>query len=376
MSLFANRVEAGRLLADRLTNLRGEDVVVLGLPAAGCPWPPRSPAALDAPLDVIVVRKLGVPFQPELAMGAIGEVGARVLDTSLIRHAGITAEEVREVEDRERIELEQRVRRLRRGRPPVPLEGRVAVIVDDGLATGSTARVACQVARQLGAATRRAGRPGGRGRQPARGYPCRGRRRQRVHPASVRRRGAPLRGLLAHERRGGHRRAGPGVAARGSGRGRRRAGGLRPRDRDPGRANLARRPPPRPRAGAGDRRVRPRERQQPPQPPQPLRRIGALRGRDGDAAPRPADPRSRRRTDRTCSTSSCSGRSAPGHRVAGRPTGRTRRPARILRRQHRRRRRIVGRGEPGARTSRRSSRAEGGPTWPALASARSGRRRC
>ena len=151
MRLFANRIEAGRLLAEQLTDLRGEDLVVLGLPRGGVPVAAQVARALDAPLDVIVVRKLGVPFQPELAMGAIGEMGTRVLDETLIRHAGITLDEVRDVEDRERAELERRVARLRRGRPRVPLEGRVAVVVDDGLATGSTARVACQVARQLGA---------------------------------------------------------------------------------------------------------------------------------------------------------------------------------------------------------------------------------
>ncbi|HVN50639.1 MAG TPA: phosphoribosyltransferase family protein, partial [Acidimicrobiales bacterium] len=150
---FEDRIEAGRVLAERLSSLRGKDVVVLGLPRGGVPVAEQVARALGAPLDVIVVRKLGVPFQPELAMGAIGEMGARVLDERLIAQAGITSEEVAEVESRERVELDRRVERLRRGRPRVPLEGRVAVVVDDGLATGSTARVACQVARHLGAAT-------------------------------------------------------------------------------------------------------------------------------------------------------------------------------------------------------------------------------
>jgi putative phosphoribosyl transferase len=149
--LFEDRIAAGRALGERLSPLRGRPVVVLGLPRGGVPVAEQVALVLDAPLDVIVVRKLGVPFQPELAMGAIGEMGTRVLDPELVAQAGITPDEVAEVEVRERVELDRRVVWLRRGRPRTSLEGRVAVIVDDGLATGSTARVACQVAHQLGA---------------------------------------------------------------------------------------------------------------------------------------------------------------------------------------------------------------------------------
>jgi putative phosphoribosyl transferase len=156
MRLFSNRTDAGRRLAERLladptAEVHGDDVVVLGLPRGGVPVAAPIADALGAPLDVIVVRKLGVPAQPELAMGAIGETGARVLDEPLVRHLGVRADDLRAVEERERIELDQRVVRLRRGRPRIALDGRVAVVVDDGLATGSTARVACQVARHLGA---------------------------------------------------------------------------------------------------------------------------------------------------------------------------------------------------------------------------------
>ena len=152
MVVFADRVDAGRRLAERLSHLQGESVVVLGLPRGGVPVAFEVAQALDAPLDVIVVRKLGLPYQPELAMGAIGEGGIRVLDADVLAHARITDAELRSVELHERAVLESRVTRLRRGRERIGLNGRTAVIVDDGIATGSTARVACKVARQLGAA--------------------------------------------------------------------------------------------------------------------------------------------------------------------------------------------------------------------------------
>jgi putative phosphoribosyl transferase len=107
--------------------------------------------SLDAPLDVLVVRKLGVPFQPELGMGAVGEDGVRVLNPEVLREAGVTEARVAEVEARERAEVEERAERLRGGRQPVPLAGRTVVIVDDGLATGGTARAAIHVAQARGA---------------------------------------------------------------------------------------------------------------------------------------------------------------------------------------------------------------------------------
>ncbi|HEY4992636.1 MAG TPA: phosphoribosyltransferase family protein [Nakamurella sp.] len=152
LTVFRDRVDAGRQLAERLAFLRDQDVVVLGLPRGGVPVAFAVAEALNAPLDVIVVRKLGVPFQPELAMGAIGEGGARVLDAEVCRRARISEDDLRGVERREREELDARVAHYRRGRQRVDPSGRVAVVVDDGIATGSTARVACEVARQLGAA--------------------------------------------------------------------------------------------------------------------------------------------------------------------------------------------------------------------------------
>lgn len=150
--MFTDRVEAGRRLAPHLEHLKGEDLIVLGLPRGGVPVALEVAEALGAPLDVIVVRKLGVPYQPELAMGAIGEGGVRVINEEVVSMAGVTPEQLTEVETRERAELERRARLFRGGRPGVPLTGRTAVIVDDGIATGSTARAAAQVARALGAA--------------------------------------------------------------------------------------------------------------------------------------------------------------------------------------------------------------------------------
>jgi len=149
--MFSDRLDAGIQLGERLQHLKGEDLVVLGLPRGGVPVAFQVAKALAAPLDVIVVRKLGVPFQPELAMGAVGEGGVRVLNEDVVSMSGVTSEQLTAVEAREREELERRAVLFRHGHPRVSLVGRVAVIVDDGIATGSTARAAAQVARALGA---------------------------------------------------------------------------------------------------------------------------------------------------------------------------------------------------------------------------------
>ncbi|MCP5026966.1 MAG: phosphoribosyltransferase [Actinomycetia bacterium] len=150
--MFRDRRDAGRQLGGRLEALIAGDVVVLGLPRGGVPVAYEVASALDAPLDVIVVRKLGVPFQPELGMGAIGEGGARVINAEVMSMARVTDGELAEVEARERSELERRALRFRQGRKRLELTGRTALIIDDGVATGSTARAACQVARAQGAA--------------------------------------------------------------------------------------------------------------------------------------------------------------------------------------------------------------------------------
>jgi putative phosphoribosyl transferase len=150
--LFANRDDAGRQLAGRLEHLRGQPVVVLGLPRGGVPVAAQVARALGAPLDVIVVRKIGVPFQPELAMGAVGEDGVRVSDPHIIRAGAISPEEFAAAEAREQAAVSARSALYRSHRKREPLTDRVAVVVDDGIATGSTARAACQIARAHGAA--------------------------------------------------------------------------------------------------------------------------------------------------------------------------------------------------------------------------------
>jgi putative phosphoribosyl transferase len=133
-------------------DLRGKDVVVLGLPRGGVPVAFEVAQALGAPLDVIFVRKLGVPLYPELGLGAIGEGGVRILNESVVRMARVSQSEVEAIENREQPELDRQSRRFRGDRPRIPLTGRIAVVVDDGIATGSTARAACRVAKAQGAA--------------------------------------------------------------------------------------------------------------------------------------------------------------------------------------------------------------------------------
>jgi predicted phosphoribosyltransferase len=149
--MFRNRREAGRALGARLAEMPIENPVVLGLPRGGVPVAFEIAQALHAPLDVLLVRKVGVPSQPELAMGAIGEEGVRVVNDRVVQAVGASREEFAQVEAAEREELDRRVIRYRGDRPRVDLNGRTAIIVDDGIATGATARAACFVARLHGA---------------------------------------------------------------------------------------------------------------------------------------------------------------------------------------------------------------------------------
>jgi len=150
--VFANRTAAGRELAQRLGHLRGQPIIVLGLPRGGVPVARIVATALDAPLDVIIVRKLSVPAQPELAMGAVGEGDTVVANDDVLTEAGVAPGQFAAAEQRERAEVERRAGLFRGDRSSLSLNGRTAVIVDDGIATGATAKAACQVARAQGAA--------------------------------------------------------------------------------------------------------------------------------------------------------------------------------------------------------------------------------
>ena len=153
---FRDRVDAGRRLAaslraDSAAGVDANSSVVLGLPRGGVPVAFEIARDLGAPLDVILVRKLGVPTQPELAMGAIGEDGVQVLNKSVLQSTRVSKRDLDAVIAREREELERRAIRIRAVRSREPLRGRTAVIVDDGIATGATMRAACEVARAAGA---------------------------------------------------------------------------------------------------------------------------------------------------------------------------------------------------------------------------------
>ena len=149
---FVNRVDAGRRLAELLRDHRGGDVAVLGLPRGGVPVAEQVALALHAPLDVILVRKLGVPLRPELAAGALGEGGVRVVNPEVVGAYHLTDRDLDALADRQRYEIERRAQSIRRSHPRLSLIGRTAIVVDDGIATGATARAACHVARAHGAA--------------------------------------------------------------------------------------------------------------------------------------------------------------------------------------------------------------------------------
>jgi putative phosphoribosyl transferase len=149
---FADRFDAGRRLAAELTAYAGgDDVVVLALPRGGVPVAAEVATALGAPLEVFVVRKLGVPGQEELAMGAIASGGVRVLNEDVVAASAIGPEEITRITEREGETLKEQERAYRGGRAPVKVADRVAIVVDDGLATGATMRAAVTALRELGA---------------------------------------------------------------------------------------------------------------------------------------------------------------------------------------------------------------------------------
>lgn len=148
---FRDRVEAGRVLAGDLWKYRGRrDALVLALPRGGVPVGYEVALALGLPLDVFLVRKLGAPGFTELAMGAIASGGVTVLNSEVIRSLDVPPAEVREAAARERAELRRRERLYRRGRPMIEVAGKSVLLVDDGLATGSTMRAAVAAVRRLG----------------------------------------------------------------------------------------------------------------------------------------------------------------------------------------------------------------------------------
>jgi len=148
---YEDRADAGRRLAGALGTLKEEHPVVLGLPRGGVPVAAEVARTLAAPLDVIVVRKIGVPGQPELALGAVGEGGSFLLNSDVVALAGVPPTVIDRMRAEADAEVERRVARLRAGRPRVRLQGRTAIIVDDGVATGATALAACGIARAQGA---------------------------------------------------------------------------------------------------------------------------------------------------------------------------------------------------------------------------------
>ena len=148
---FRNRLEAGRLLGKELAKRLGtrDDLIVLGLPRGGVPVAFEVAHALNAPLDVFIVRKLGTPGHEELAMGAIASGGVRVLNEDVLRYVPLTPAVIESIAKREQMELERREKEYRGARVPVDVRGRTVVIVDDGLATGSTMKAAVRALRRM-----------------------------------------------------------------------------------------------------------------------------------------------------------------------------------------------------------------------------------
>jgi predicted phosphoribosyltransferase len=146
--IFQDRRDAGRALVQAVAKLHDlGDAVVLGLPRGGVPVAYEVACALNLPLDIFIVRKLGVPGQEELAMGAIASGGTIVTNQSIVRELGISPEVIEAIAQRERLEIERREQAYRDGRPPIPVEGRTAIVVDDGLATGASMLAAARALR-------------------------------------------------------------------------------------------------------------------------------------------------------------------------------------------------------------------------------------
>ncbi len=148
---FEDRQQAGTLLAKKLSGFEGRsDVIVIGLPRGGVPVAYEVAQALDLPLDVLIVRKLGAPGHVEFAIGSLASGGICIVEENLVRSLGVSPEELNEIIEREKAELERRERLYRGGRPPLDVVGKTVIIVDDGLATGSTMRAAVEAIKKMG----------------------------------------------------------------------------------------------------------------------------------------------------------------------------------------------------------------------------------
>ena len=150
--MFTDRIQAGRMLASRLTHLRGADLVVLALPRGGVPVAAQVAEALSAPLDLLVVRKVGLPGHEELALGAIaGSAGAQwAVNPEVAAMSGLSSAEITQLAEHERAELRRRHTAYLGDRAPVPLAGKTVILIDDGIATGATMRAAIQSLRLAG----------------------------------------------------------------------------------------------------------------------------------------------------------------------------------------------------------------------------------
>lgn len=150
MEPFRDRVEAGRELARALSEYRGKDIIVLGMPRGGVVVAKEVAQSLGAQLDVVVTRKIGAPDEPELAVGAVTQEGEVIIDREVAESVGATAEYLEEEASRKKLEVQERMRSLRGDRPYPALQGRTVIVVDDGIATGNSVRAAVLSIRKRG----------------------------------------------------------------------------------------------------------------------------------------------------------------------------------------------------------------------------------
>jgi putative phosphoribosyl transferase len=153
MAYFANRVDAGKRLISELKNLKGKNAIVLAIPRGGVVVGYEIAKALNLPLDVIIPRKIGAPDNPELAIGAMTEDGTTILDKNLVSYLGVSQNYINEESERQKNEIERRLKTYRGNEPYPNLRGRDVIIVDDGIATGSTMKAALASVRNRGART-------------------------------------------------------------------------------------------------------------------------------------------------------------------------------------------------------------------------------